>query len=162
MEIIGLRYFNIFGPKQDPHGAYAAVIPKFIDKIMNNESPHIYGDGSYSRDFTYIENAVNANILALLTKNKDCYGEIFNIGNGGRISILEIFNKIKSKLGSNINIKFVENRKGDIPHSNADITKAKKYLGYEPLVTFEQGLEKTIKYFLKLNYNKNTNELIKY
>jgi UDP-N-acetylglucosamine 4-epimerase len=147
MEIIGLRYFNVFGEKQNPNGEYAAVIPKFIDFVKNGKSPTIFGDGSFSRDFTYVKNAVQANYLALTTTNQECFGEIFNIGAGGRISINEIFYKICEIMGANITANYQPNRKGDIPHSNASIEKANSLLGYTPEYGFEEGLERTIKYF---------------
>jgi UDP-N-acetylglucosamine 4-epimerase len=150
MEIIGLRYFNVFGEKQNPDGEYAAVIPKFIDYIKNGKSPIIYGDGSFSRDFTYVKNIVNANYLALTTTNKECFGEVFNIGAGGRITINEIFYKICDIIGANITPNYQINRKGDIPHSNASIEKATSILGYIPEYDFKEGLERTIEYFLSL------------
>ena len=150
MEIIGLRYFNVFGEKQNPNGEYAAVIPKFIDCIKNGKSPTIYGDGSFSRDFTYVKNVVQANYLALTTTNKKCFGEVFNIGAGGQITINEIFYKICDIMGANIMPNYQPNRKGDIPHSNASIEKAKSILEYTPEYGFEEGLERTIDYFLGL------------
>jgi UDP-N-acetylglucosamine 4-epimerase len=150
IEIIGLRYFNVFGEKQNPNGEYAAVIPKFIDYIKNDISPTIYGDGSFSRDFTYVKNVVHANYLALTTKNSECFGEVFNIGTGGQITINDIFYKISKIIGKNIIPNYQPKRKGDIPHSNASIEKAYNLLGYEPEYKFEDGLQKTIKYFLDL------------
>ena len=148
MECIGLRYFNIFGPRQDPNGAYAAVIPKFINLMKQGERPKINGDGSFSRDFTYVTNAVQANYLGLTTENEECFGEAFNIGAGGRFSILEMFNIIKEELKLDIEPIFGENRAGDIPHSNADISKAKNMLGYDPKVLFDEGIIKTIRYYI--------------
>jgi UDP-N-acetylglucosamine 4-epimerase len=150
MEIIGLRYFNVFGEKQNPNGEYAAVIPKFIDCIKNGKSPIIYGDGSFSRDFTYVKNVVLANYLALTTKNPQCFGEVFNIGAGGRVTINQIFYKICEIMNENITPDYQPNRKGDIPHSNASIQKAKNMLGYIPEIVFEEGLKVTIDYFLNL------------
>ena len=147
MECIGLRYFNVFGPKQDPDGAYAAVIPKFISSLKDGIAPLINGDGYYSRDFTFVKNVVEANYLAMTTENKECYGNIFNIGAGGRITILEMYNAIKKELGSDINPIFGDIRKGDIPHSNADISKAKNLLGYEPKIDFSAGIKITINYY---------------
>lgn len=146
MECIGLRYFNIFGPRQDPNGAYAAVIPKFIKIMMEGKQPVINGDGTYSRDFTYVENAIQANVLAMMTDNTDCYGNVFNIGAGGCVSLLELVKAINNglKLEKHIIPVFGENRKGDIPHSNADISKASKMLGYKPLIDFHTGIEKLI------------------
>ena len=150
MEIIGLRYFNVFGEKQNPNGEYAAVIPKFIDLVKNEKSPIIYGDGSFSRDFTYVKNIIHANYLALTTTNSKCFGEVFNIGAGGRITINEIFYKICKFIGKNMQPEYQPNRKGDIPHSNASIKKANILLGYSPQYGFEDGLKITIEYFLNL------------
>ena len=147
IEIIGLRYFNVFGEKQNPNGEYAAVIPKFIDSVKNGKSPMIFGDGSFSRDFTYVKNVVRANYLALTTTNQECFGEIFNIGAGGRITINEIFYKICEIMAANITPNYQPNRKGDIPHSNASIEKAQNMLGYFPEIGFEDGLQRTIHYF---------------
>jgi UDP-N-acetylglucosamine 4-epimerase len=147
IEIIGLRYFNVFGEKQNPNGEYAAVIPKFINSVKNGESPTIFGDGSFSRDFTYVKNIICANYLALTTTNSECFGEIFNIGAGGRITINEIFYKICKIMGANITPNYQPKRKCDIPHSNASIKKAQNMLGYFPEIGFEEGLQKTIDYF---------------
>lgn len=150
IETIGLRYFNVFGPKQDPNGAYAAVIPKFITSIKNNTSPKINGDGSFSRDFTFVENIVQANYLALTTNNINAFGEIFNIGAGGRITILEMYNIIKKSLKSDLEPEFGPNRVGDIPNSSADISKAKELLGYNPTIDFANGIIRTIDYYSNL------------
>ena len=150
MECIGLRYFNVFGPRQNPKGAYAAVIPKFIDLMKNEKQPKINGDGSYSRDFTYIENVVQANCLALFTKESKCYGNVFNIGSGERVTILELFKSLKNSLNFDKDPIFGDNRRGDIPHSNASILKATKLLNYRPEYDFEKGLKKTTEYFLSL------------
>lgn len=140
MECIGLRYFNVFGPRQDPKGAYAAVIPKFIDIMRKGNRPTINGNGTFSRDFTYVNNVVQANIKALTTSNKECYGEVFNIGAGGRITILELVDAINKGLKTNIKPVLGPNRAGDIPHSNADISKAKGMLDYEPNIQFYKGI----------------------
>jgi len=145
MECIGLRYFNIFGPRQDPNGAYAAVIPKFIDLMKNGKQPNINGDGSFSRDFTYVENAVQANILGLTTHNKECFGTAFNIGAGGQTSLLELIKVIQKGLECDIEPTFGDNRPGDVPHSNADISKARNMLGYDPKVSFEDGMDKYLR-----------------
>ena len=142
MECIGLRYFNIFGPRQDPHGPYAAVIPKFIDLMKKDENPLINGDGSYSRDFTYVENAVQANILALTTENEKCFGEAFNIGAGGQTTLVELIKEIQENLQTTIEPIFGPLRPGDIPHSNANITKARAMLGYDPKISFKEGMRK--------------------
>jgi UDP-N-acetylglucosamine/UDP-N-acetylgalactosamine 4-epimerase len=147
MECIGLRYFNVFGPRQDPRGAYAAVIPKFIDIMRNNSQPKINGDGTFSRDFTYVNNVVQANIKALTIDNKGCYGEVFNIGAGGRITILELVDAINKGLKTNIEPILGPNRSGDIPHSNADIIKAKSMLDYEPKIQFYEGISMLINNF---------------
>ena len=142
MQCIGLRYFNIFGPRQDPNGAYAAVIPKFINLMREGKQPTINGDGTFSRDFTYVENAVQANILALTTENKECFGKAFNIGAGGQSSLLKLIEILKKELKVDIDPIFGPNRPGDIPHSNADISKARTMLGYVPEISFEKGMEK--------------------
>ena len=146
MECIGLRYFNVFGPRQDPNGAYAAVIPKFIKIMKSGNRPTINGDGTYSRDFTYIENVVQANVLALSTENKECFGQVFNIGAGGRFTILELVKSINAGLGTNIEPILGPNRPGDIPHSNADINKAIKMLHYDPQIPFRKGIKKLLEY----------------
>jgi len=147
MECVGLIYFNIFGPRQDPNGAYAAVIPKFINQMKSGESPKINGDGSYSRDFTYVNNAVQANILALTTTNKACFGQTFNIGAGGRFSIKELFDILKEKLRFQKDPIYGNLRIGDIPHSNASVEKARNLLGYDPKVDFKSGIVMTVDYF---------------
>lgn len=144
MECIGLRYFNIFGPRQDPNGAYAAVIPKFISLIRSGKSPVINGDGTFSRDFTYVANAVHANLLGLTTDNEDCYGEAFNIGCEGQISLNELVRIINTIMGTNIMPTYGELREGDIPHSNANISKAQQMLNYYPIMEFIDGMEKLI------------------
>lgn len=145
--LIGLRYFNVFGPRQSPEGAYAAVIPLFIEALLKNESPFINGNGEQSRDFTFVENAVQANIKALFTENKNAFGEAFNVAVGERFSLLEMVNLIQQKVGANAKAIHREERAGDIKDSLADISKAKKFMGYEPTVRFEDGLTKTIKWF---------------
>lgn len=153
LECIGLRYFNIFGPRQNPNGEYAAVIPKFINLLCDNQQPTIFGDGNISRDFTYVSNAVQANYLALFTKNPDCYGQIFNIGTNNSISILEMFNIIKYHLKSSLEPIFIAERTGDIKYSNANITKSKNLLNYVPQVTFDAGILHTIDYFVSLHFS---------
>lgn len=148
MECIGLRYFNVFGPNQDPKGAYAAVIPKFIDLVRDEQVPTINGDGTYSRDFTYVTNVVRANYLALTTDNEECFGEVFNIGAGGRITIGELYKTIANKLEFDREPNYGPLRAGDIPHSNASVEKAQKLLGYEPLVSFKEGIGLTIDHYL--------------
>lgn len=146
MECVGLRYFNIFGPRQDPNGAYAAVIPKFIKLMKENKQPTVNGDGTFSRDFTHVSNAVQANILAMTTTNNEAFGEAFNIGCGGQYSLNELIKVINEYLDKKIVPIYGPNRPGDIPHSNATITKAKRILNYNPKVGFEEGLKNLIKY----------------
>mgnify|MGYP000295556851 CR=1 FL=1 len=158
MECIGLRYFNVFGRRQDPFGAYAAVIPLFVKKLMAHESPVINGDGEYSRDFTYIDNVLHMNMLALKTTNTQAVNQIYNTAGGGRTSIHKLANEIKSCLVqydfsiSDINPIYGAYRLGDIPHSFASIDKAKQLLGYSPLVSFQEGLNETVKWYVN---NKN-------
>lgn len=147
MECIGLRYFNVFGRRQDPNGDYAAVIPKFINLIKNGISPIINGDGNNSRDFTYIDNIIHANILAMTTLNSESFGEVFNIGVEGKTTIYELFKIIKDELKIDIEPIFGPNRIGDILHSNADISKARKILNYNPQILFKEGIIKTIYYY---------------
>lgn len=146
-EIIGLRYFNIFGPNQSPDGAYAAVIPLFIEALLKNQSPFINGDGKQSRDFTYIENAVQANIRALFTKNEKALGEVFNVAVGEKFSLVELFELIKAGTGATVSEVHREDRAGDVKNSLADISKAKDLLGYQPQVRFKEGIERTIQWF---------------
>lgn len=149
---IGLRYFNVFGPRQDPNGPYAAVIPKFINSILNGQSPIINGDGYYSRDFTYVDNVVYANILALTTQDNRCFGNVFNIACGGDITILELFDIIHKIINKYPDLEpiFGPERSGDIPHSLANISKSCSLLGYSINTTFKEGIYKTINYYLEL------------
>lgn len=153
MPITGLRYFNIFGPKQDPNGEYAAVIPLFIKKIMKREPVYIDGDGEQTRDFTFVENAVQANILALLTENDEAHSGVFNIAVGENFSVNLLYNQIRQRLGSNHLPVHREARKGDIRNSLADISKAQNLLGYKPQFQFSKGLEITVDYFKQI-YSK--------
>lgn len=146
-EIIGLRYFNVFGPNQSPQGAYAAVIPLFIEALRKNQSPFINGDGEQSRDFTFVENAVQANIKALLTDNQATIGEVFNIGCGEQYSLLELFELIQKMTGSDVVPVHREERKGDVKFSLADITKAQEMLNYSPDKNLVIGLKETIDWF---------------
>jgi len=141
IETIGMRYFNVFGKRQDPNGAYAAVIPKFISLMKQNKSPTVNGDGSYSRDFTFIDNVVEANYLALNTNNSEAYGEAFNIGAGGNITIGKLAEIIKDGVGFKGEILYGDNRRGDIPHSHADIIKGRTILGYNPKISFLEGIK---------------------
>ncbi len=144
MKIIGLRYFNIFGPRQDPNGQYAAVIPKWIDMLKKNERPIINGDGSNTRDFTFVENAVQANIKAMTTENENAFGQIYNIACGYQFSLMDLFNGLKEILGSSVMPVHGSSREGDIAQSLADINKAKKLLGYDPAFAFKDGLKITV------------------
>lgn len=148
LETVCLRYFNVFGPNQDPESVYSAVIPLFIKKIIKGESPIIYGDGNTSRDFTYVDNNVDANLKAC-SAPKECAGEVINIASGTEISLNKLVEKINKILGTNIQPIYKEERKGDIKHSLGDISKAEKLLKYEPIVSFENGLEKTIEFYRK-------------
>ena len=154
MEIIGLRYFNIFGPNQDPNNPYAAVIPIFVSKILTKEDVFIDGDGEQSRDFTFVENAVQANIKALLTENKDAVNQIYNIAVGEKFSVNYLYNQIENILGISHKPIHRDARKGDVRNSLADISKAKKLLDYNPKFKFEDGLPITVKYFAKM-YESN-------
>lgn len=147
IDIIGLRYFNVFGPKQNPNGPYAAVIPLFVDAVLNNKSPFINGDGSQSRDFTYVANAVQANIKALFCNEPDTWNQVYNIAFGERTTVLELFNTLKEFAGSSSSPVFREKRIGDIPHSLADISKAKSKLHYYPEFSVKQGLEKALEWY---------------
>lgn len=144
LKTIGLRYFNVFGEKQDPNSIYSAVIPKFIIKLLNKKAPTIYGDGLQSRDFTYIGNVIEANLKACIAED-EAVGEVFNIACGKRITLIELYNKICKYLNVDIKPKFTSERSGDVRHSLADISKAKKLLKYNPVYDINTGLEKTIK-----------------
>jgi len=146
-EIIGLRYFNIYGPNQSPDGDYAAVIPIFIEALLKNQSPFINGDGQQSRDFTFVENAVQANIRALFTKDDKAIGEVFNVAVGESYSLVDLFDIIKKGVGANVSVVHREERVGDVKNSLADISKAKKMLGYDPQVRFKEGMQQTIDWF---------------
>ena len=147
MEFIGLRYFNIFGPRQDPNGPYAAAIPLFAQALINEESPTINGDGTTSRDFTYVDNAAQANLLALFTENAEAVNQTYNIACGKQTTLLELFERLKFYSTSDLKPVFGPERKGDVKHSLADISKAKRLLGYEVLVNVEDGLRETMKHF---------------
>ena len=148
LSVIGLRYFNVYGPKQDPNSIYSAVIPVFINGIMENKQVTINGDGETSRDFTYVEDVVEANINACLS-NQNNSGNIYNIAYGGRITLNDLYFKISEILNSDIKPIYSETRKGDIKHSNADITKAKNDLLYLPKFNIDLGLKKTIDWYIK-------------
>ncbi len=153
MEYIGLRYFNVFGRRQDPFGAYAAVIPLFVKQLMRHESPVINGDGEYSRDFTYIDNVIQMNELALTVTNPDAVNQIYNTAFGERTTLNQLVGYLKEFLGEfdgeirNIEILHGPNRVGDIPHSLASIDKAKSLLGYAPQYSMRQGLQEAVKWY---------------
>ena len=144
MELIGLRYFNVFGPRQSPDGAYAAAIPRFIQQLKRGESPVIHGDGSHSRDFTYVANAVQANLLALFTENQAALGAVFNIAYGQQTTLLELFEILQQTLKVSTPAAFGPERLGDVPHSLASIEKAQRMLGYFPAVSVVEGLKRTM------------------
>lgn len=146
LETIGLRYFNVFGRRQDPNGPYAAVIPKFVKQLLNDEAPTINGDGKQSRDFTYIENVIEANLKACQAP-QEAAGQAFNIAYGGREYLIDVYECICKALGKDIQPVFGPARAGDIRHSNADISKARQLLGYEPEYNFERGLELAISWY---------------
>jgi len=153
IETIGLRYFNVFGRNQDPNGAYAAVIPKFVAQFLNHESPVINGDGNFSRDFTYIDNVIQMNELAMLTKNKEAINTVYNTAFGERTTLNELVNSLKDFLSefdneiANVPIIYGENRVGDIPHSLASIEKAKKLLNYQPKFSMRDGLKEAVNWY---------------
>ena len=146
LDTYGLRYFNVFGRRQNPDGAYAAVIPKFIKQLLNNEQPTINGDGKQSRDFTYIDNVIEANLKACLAPS-EVAGQAFNIAYGGREYLIDIFYALTKALKKDIEPKFAPDRKGDIKHSNADITLARTCLGYDPEYNFAKGLNQAIEWY---------------
>ncbi|MCW3086114.1 MAG: family oxidoreductase [Bacteroidetes bacterium] len=147
MEIVGLRYFNIFGPRQNPKGEYAAAIPLFINALLNDQAPAINGDGEQTRDFTFVANAVQANVKAMLTPIANTQGDIFNIAVGDRISLNKLINTLKDLTGSAVNPTYRAERAGDIRDSLADISKAKNMLGYAPAIKIEEGLKYTLEWF---------------
>ena len=146
LDTYGLRYFNVFGRRQDASGAYAAVIPKFIKQLLGGEQPTINGDGKQSRDFTYIENVIEANLKACLAPSSAA-GEVFNIAYGGREYLIDIYYDLANALNVDIEPKFGPERKGDIKHSNADISKAKALLGYDPDWSFKRGIKAAIEWY---------------
>ena len=153
LETIGLRYFNVFGRKQDPNGAYAAVIPKFVMQFMQHESPKINGDGNYSRDFTYIDNVIQMNELAMLTQNPEAINTVYNTAYGDRNTLNNLVDYLKESLAEydpkigNITVEYGPNRAGDIPHSLASIDKAKTLLGYNPKYSMQEGLKAAVEWY---------------
>ena len=153
LETIGLRYFNVFGRKQDPNGAYAAVIPKFVMQFMNYESPVINGDGMYSRDFTYIDNVIHMNELAMTTQKPEAINTVYNTAFGDRTTLNELVNYLKVFLAewdpkiATVDVVYGPNRNGDIPHSLASIDKAKNLLGYNPQFSIQTGLKEAVAWY---------------
>ena len=153
MECIGLRYFNVFGRKQNPDGAYAAVIPLFVKKLINHESPVINGDGEYSRDFTYIDNVIQMNLLAMSVENEEAVNTVYNTSYGERTTLNQLVSYLKEYLTlydseiAKVDIVHGPNRLGDIPHSLASIEKAKSLLGYRPLYSMKDGLKEAVKWY---------------
>lgn len=160
LEVIGLRYFNVFGRNQDPDGAYAAAIPKFLKAFLSYSSPTIHGDGEQSRDFTYIENVIQANHLAGSTTNPDALGEVYNVAYGDRTTVNQLIGAIKTSLArfdseiENVEVNYGPERRGDVKHSLASIEKAKQLLGYNPEYSIEKGLEEAINWYYE--YFKNS------
>jgi len=153
LNTIGLRYFNVFGRRQDPNGAYAAVIPLFVKQFMKHESPLINGDGTYSRDFTYIDNVVQMNLRAITTDNKDALNQVYNTAVGDRTTLVQLTDLLKKHLSTfdpeiaKVEIKHGPNRKGDIPHSLASVDKAKRLLNYAPSHTIDKGIEEAVEWY---------------
>jgi nucleoside-diphosphate-sugar epimerase len=145
LETVALRYFNVFGPGQDPLSQYAAVIPRFITALLAGEQPTVFGDGEQSRDFTYIDNVVEANVLA--ATSPDVAGQRFNIACEKRVSLNFLLDELRSILGSEVEARYLEARAGDVPHSLADISRARERLGYSPAVEFGEGLRRTVEFF---------------
>jgi nucleoside-diphosphate-sugar epimerase len=147
LETVSLRYFNIFGPRQDPSSPYSGVLARFSLQMLRGEQPTIFGDGETSRDFTYIDNAVSANLLACTAPAAECAGRVFNCATGTRTTLNETFNALKRLTGYKGEIKYGPEREGDVKHSLADISEAKRHLGYKVLVDFEDGLRRTVEWY---------------
>jgi UDP-N-acetylglucosamine/UDP-N-acetyl-alpha-D-glucosaminouronate 4-epimerase len=147
LETVCLRYFNIFGPRQDPTSPYSGVLAKFITQMLSGEQPTIFGDGSQSRDFTYIDNAVHANLLAAKAPAAKVAGGVFNVATGTRADLNETFQILKKLTGYSGDVKYGPEREGDVKHSLADISSAEKHLGYKPEVDFEEGLRRTVEWY---------------
>lgn len=147
LETVCLRYFNIFGPRQDPSSPYSGVLAKFITQMLQGEQPTIFGDGSQSRDFTYIDNAVNANLLAALAPAANVAGQVFNVATGTRVDLNQTFEALKKLTGYSGKVKYAPEREGDIKHSLADISRAAQQFGYRPSVDFEEGLKRTVQWY---------------
>lgn len=155
IKVIGLRYFNVFGRRQDPNGAYAAAIPKFIKLLFDHESPEIHGDGTQSRDFTYIDNVIEINLLAAITQNNEAFNQVYNVAYGAQTTLNELFEVIKEVLLPfdssirNLTPKYGAERQGDVKHSHADISKAKRLLSYSPQFDLKSGMDETVKWYVE-------------
>src|SRR5246127_1797334 len=147
LETVSLRYFNIFGPRQDPTSPYSGVLAKFITQMLNGEQPTIFGDGAQSRDFTYIQNAVDANLLAIKAPASHAAGQVFNVATGKRADLNQAFQLLKKIIGYKGDVKYGPERSGDVKHSLADLTRADKQLGYKPTIDFEEGLRRTVDWY---------------
>jgi len=147
LETVSLRYFNIFGPRQDPTSPYSGVLAKFITNMLNGEQPTIFGDGTQSRDFTYIDNAVDANLLAMKAPASQVAGQVFNVATGKRADLNQAFQLLKTIIGYPGEVKYGPSRSGDVKHSLADLSRAEKHLGYAPKVDFEEGLRRTVEWY---------------
>jgi UDP-glucose 4-epimerase len=147
LETVSLRYFNIFGPRQDPSSPYSGVLAKFITQMLNGEAPTIFGDGAQSRDFTYIQNAVDANLLAIKAAASQAAGQIFNVATGKRADLNQAFELLKKITGYTGNVQYAPLRSGDVKHSLADLSRTEKHLGYKPTVDFEEGLRRTVDWY---------------
>ena len=153
LETVGLRYFNVFGRHQDPNGAYAAVIPKFVLQLINHDSPKINGDGSFSRDFTYIDNVIEANIRSIITSNSEAVNTVYNVAYGERTTLNELLALLKDYLGEfdpeikSVSAIYGEERKGDVPHSLASVDKARTLLGYDPQFDMKSGLKEAVAWY---------------
>ena len=147
LETVCLRYFNVFGPRQDPTSPYSGVLAKFISQMLSGEAPTIFGDGKQSRDFTFVENVVSANLLAASSPGHDAVGKVFNVATGYRTDLYQTFQILKKLTGYSGDVKYGPERPGDVKHSLADISRAEKYLGYKPIVDFEEGLGRTVEWY---------------
>jgi nucleoside-diphosphate-sugar epimerase len=147
LETVALRYFNIFGPRQDPGSPYSGVLAKFITQMLKGERPTIFGNGKQSRDFTYIDNVVSANLLAAKAPAAQVAGQVFNIATGTRVDLNQTFQWLKKIIGYNGDVNYAPERAGDVKHSLADLSRAERHLGYKPLVNFEEGLRRTVEWY---------------
>jgi len=147
VETVGLRYFNVFGPRQDPKSEYAAVIPRFILWGVEGKPLQVHGDGTQTRDFTYIDNVVSANLLAARAPAAAVSGKAYNVGCGSRTSLLEIISRVEGMVGRTFKRKHSPSRVGDVPHTLADVSRARRDMGYKPLVEFDEGLRRTVEFF---------------